>query len=223
MSEKNWVVYLVRCSDNSLYCGTTNDLSNRLIGHNSGKGAKYTRSRRPVKLVGIGPEMTKNEALKLEYKIKRLPADKKLFELTGKENPQMTLKQDLKRLQNEIKNLEKSLNKLTKTLASVEKPKPRKARKLKPVVAEAPAADALAAETPAANAPRETATETAPTKMTATDQVLDIIKKAENGVDAPTLIKETEFKAQKVRNILTRIFKEGRVKRVGRGVYVVAG
>ena len=121
----------------------------------------------------------------------------------------MTLKQDLKKLQSEIKKLEKSLAKFTKATAAVQKPKPRKARKPKPVP--------VPAETP-----KETAPDTAPAKMTATDQVLDIIKKADNGVDAGTLIKETGFKDQKVRNILTRIFKEGRVKRVGRGVYMVA-
>jgi putative endonuclease len=85
MSAKKWVVYLVRCSDKSLYCGVSNDLKNRLIGHNSGKGARYTRSRRPVELVAIGPEMTKSEALKLEYRIKKLPAGKKMTELTAKE------------------------------------------------------------------------------------------------------------------------------------------
>ena len=71
MSEQKWVVYLVRCSDNSLYCGISNDIKNRLMEHNSGKGAKYTRSRRPVELVDISPEMTKSEALKLEYRIKQ--------------------------------------------------------------------------------------------------------------------------------------------------------
>jgi putative endonuclease len=49
--------------------------------HNSGTGAKYTKSRRPVELVGIGSEMTKSEALKLEYRIKQLPSDKKIAEL----------------------------------------------------------------------------------------------------------------------------------------------
>jgi putative endonuclease len=86
MNEKIWVVYLVRCSDNSLYCGISNDIRSRLIEHNSGKGARYTRSRGPVELVGIGSEMTKSEALKLEYRIKQLPADKKIAELTGKES-----------------------------------------------------------------------------------------------------------------------------------------
>ena len=86
MENKKCVVYLARCSDNSLYCGITNNLKNRLIEHNSGKGAKYTRSRRPVVLVGISPKMTKSEALSLEYRIKKLPADEKITELTWKED-----------------------------------------------------------------------------------------------------------------------------------------
>ena len=53
MTNQNdrWVVYLLRCSDDSLYCGVTNDLEKRIAAHNSGSGAKYTRSRRPVELV----------------------------------------------------------------------------------------------------------------------------------------------------------------------------
>jgi putative endonuclease len=86
MSNKKWVVYLVRCSDNSLYCGISSDIISRLIEHNSGKGAKYTRSRRPVELVGISPEMTKSDALKLEHKIKRVTADKKIAELTRRKS-----------------------------------------------------------------------------------------------------------------------------------------
>jgi len=81
MSSKKWVVYLVRCSDNSLYCGISSDLEKRLTEHNVGKGAKYTRSRRPVELVGVSPEMSKSDALKLENKIKRVAADQKLAEL----------------------------------------------------------------------------------------------------------------------------------------------
>ena len=81
MINKNWVVYLIRCSDNSLYCGISNDVKTRLIEHNSGRGARYTRSRRPVKLAGVSSEMTKSEALKLEYRIKQLPVDKKISEL----------------------------------------------------------------------------------------------------------------------------------------------
>ena len=86
MNNTKWVVYLVRCSDKSLYCGISNDFESRLIEHNSGKGAKYTRSGRPVELIAISPEMPKSEALKLEYRIKQLPADKKISILKREEN-----------------------------------------------------------------------------------------------------------------------------------------
>lgn len=81
MTNRKWVVYLLRCVDGSLYCGITNNLEKRLLKHNSGKGAKYTRSRTPVKLVGVSSEMTKNEALKLEYRLKRTPASDKMAAL----------------------------------------------------------------------------------------------------------------------------------------------
>ena len=81
-----WVVYLIRCPDESLYCGATNNLKKRLEAHNSGKGAKYTKFRRPVELVAASPEMTKSNALRLEYRAKQVPARKKHLELTKKEN-----------------------------------------------------------------------------------------------------------------------------------------
>jgi putative endonuclease len=64
-----------------LYCGVSNNIAKRVVEHNSGMGAKYTRSRRPVVLVVTSRDMTKGDALKLEYQIKRLPADKKIAEL----------------------------------------------------------------------------------------------------------------------------------------------
>ncbi len=79
--NKKWVVYLIRYSDESIYCGITNNLKNRLIAHNSGKGAKYTRSRKPVELVGASSAMTKSDALKLEYRVKHVPAGSKDYEL----------------------------------------------------------------------------------------------------------------------------------------------
>jgi len=123
-SNKKWVAYLVRCSDNSLYCGISNDLKSRLLDHNSGKGAKYTRSRRPVKLVGVSSELTKSEALKLEYKIKQLPADRKIAELTRKEE-ERTVEQDLKALEKSFKTLCKKVEKLTKTVEKAVKTKAR--------------------------------------------------------------------------------------------------
>ena len=82
MNKKDWVVYLVRCADESLYCGITNDIERRLVAHNSGKGAKYTKSRIPVEMAHVSSKMTKSEALKLERHIKKVPAGKKVFELT---------------------------------------------------------------------------------------------------------------------------------------------
>ena len=79
--HKNWVVYLVRCADNSLYCGISSNLSARLREHNAGQGAKYTKSHGPVELVAASSKMTKGDALKLEYQIKQLPAHKKIIEL----------------------------------------------------------------------------------------------------------------------------------------------
>lgn len=68
-----WTIYLVRCRDNSLYCGITNNLKKRLAAHNCGKGAKYiVPSRRPVTVVYSEKVTTKSAALKREIKIKRL-------------------------------------------------------------------------------------------------------------------------------------------------------
>lgn len=74
-----WVVYLLKCSDDTLYCGVTNDLDRRLHEHNhTKKGAKYTRTRRPVSLFKSFQVEDKSFALKLEYKIKQLSRDEKL-------------------------------------------------------------------------------------------------------------------------------------------------
>jgi putative endonuclease len=65
-------VYFVRCRDNSLYCGYTNDLEKRIEIHNAGKGAKYTRKRLPVKLVYFEEFESKSKAMKREYELKQL-------------------------------------------------------------------------------------------------------------------------------------------------------
>ncbi len=75
---KNWSVYLLKCSDNSLYCGVTNDIDYRLIKHNEGTASKYTRARLPVELAAVRNNLTKSEAHKIEYWIKKLPAGKKI-------------------------------------------------------------------------------------------------------------------------------------------------
>jgi len=75
--DRDWKVYLIRCADNSLYCGITRDLNARIATHNAGKGAKYTKSRLPVTLVSASYVMSKSDALKLEHHIKKQPAHKK--------------------------------------------------------------------------------------------------------------------------------------------------
>ena len=64
--------YIVKCSDGTLYTGWTNNLQKRIEDHNTGKGAKYTKSRRPVALVYYETFATKEEAMKREYAIKCL-------------------------------------------------------------------------------------------------------------------------------------------------------
>lgn len=77
MNSKCWYVYLLRCSDDSLYCGITNDLEKRTSKHNHGKGAKYTRSRLPVVLVWYEVVKNKSLALKREIEIKKLTKSEK--------------------------------------------------------------------------------------------------------------------------------------------------
>ena len=68
-----WVCYLLRCADDTLYCGITNDLEKRLLAHNAGEGAKYTRGRTPVAVVYSESCTDKSAALKRELQIKRMP------------------------------------------------------------------------------------------------------------------------------------------------------
>ena len=72
-----WWVYVLRCSDGSLYCGISNDVERRLRVHNAGKGSRYVRSRRPARLVFRLAFPTKSKALKAEYRFKRLPKKQK--------------------------------------------------------------------------------------------------------------------------------------------------
>ena len=69
--------YIVKCSDGTLYTGWTNDLEKRVSAHNSGKGAKYTKNRRPVALVYYEEFCTKEEAMHREYEIKQMTRQKK--------------------------------------------------------------------------------------------------------------------------------------------------
>ena len=73
-----WFVYMLRCGDGSLYTGYTDDVERRLAVHQSGKGAKYTRSHQPVALAYQEEWPTRSEALKREAAIKKLTRQQKL-------------------------------------------------------------------------------------------------------------------------------------------------
>jgi len=73
-----WYVYLLQCADGSLYTGITNDIKARVAKHNSGKGAKYTRGRTPVKLKAHFPYKNRSEASKAEYTFKQLRKSEKM-------------------------------------------------------------------------------------------------------------------------------------------------
>ena len=79
---RTWYVYILRCSDGSLYTGITTDLTRRTREHNDGTASRYTRSRRPVKLVYQERKRSQSSALKREAAIKKLARRQKLA-LTG--------------------------------------------------------------------------------------------------------------------------------------------
>ena len=71
-------VYILKCADDTLYCGWTTDPEARLRAHNSGRGAKYTRSRLPVEMVYLEEFEDKHEALSREWHIKRMSREEKM-------------------------------------------------------------------------------------------------------------------------------------------------
>ena len=82
--KTNYYIYILECADNTLYTGYTNDLENRLKAHNEGKGAKYTKSRLPVKLVYSETFDDKKEAMSREWFIKhRMTREEKVKLIKG--------------------------------------------------------------------------------------------------------------------------------------------
>lgn len=78
-------IYILRCADDTLYTGVTNDVIRRVTVHNSGKGAKYTRSRIPVNVVYQEEYSDKSAALRREYQIKRITREEKLKLIAGED------------------------------------------------------------------------------------------------------------------------------------------
>jgi putative endonuclease len=213
MDKRQWVVYLIQCSDESLYCGITNNLKNRLAAHNLGRGAKYTRSRRPVELVGASSKMTKSDALKLEYRVKQVPASKKNFELTKEENkmPKNLLK-DLRAVNKDLKTLSKKVDKIIVAVGKVEKPK-AKATKAKPAKKTAPKTKPV--KKVAAKKPAAKKTE----KLSAADTILGIIKRHKKGIEVDVLKKKAGLSNQIIYNTVSRLRKQGKIKSKRKGFY----
>lgn len=85
--ERMNYTYIIECRDKSLYTGWTTDIGKRIAAHNAGKGAKYTKSRRPVKLLYIEEHETKSDAMKREYAIKRMTRQEKLAMIENGNSP----------------------------------------------------------------------------------------------------------------------------------------
>ena len=214
IGDRNWVVYLLRCADRSLYCGVTNDLSKRLQAHNKGIGAKYTRSRRPVDLVGICEGMTRRGALQLEHRIKKLPATRKLKLLkNGKEIIRMATNAKITK---EIKSIAAGIQKVVKKIEALAASMGSGAQ---------PAAQLKAPKKPAKRAPKK---KTLPSKKVAkvntgaesvTQTVLELIKNAPDGISSASLIEASGFDKRQINNATFRLKKAGLVKSEKRGVY----
>lgn len=80
-AEQVWYLYLIECDDGSLYTGITTDVERRYAQHVAGKGARYTRMKKPVRLVGFREYGSRSEASKAEYSTKSLPKGLKIASL----------------------------------------------------------------------------------------------------------------------------------------------
>jgi predicted Rossmann fold nucleotide-binding protein DprA/Smf involved in DNA uptake len=118
-----------------------------------------------------------------------------------KEN-KMTITKDLQTVSKELTKLVKQIENLTAALGKAEKPKTKSVK------------TTTKAKTVTKKAPVKTA------KITDTDKVLAIIKRSKKGVDTATLMKKTGFDQKKVRNMLNRTYKQGKITRVEKGIYV---
>lgn len=82
--EQKWYVYILRCADDTLYTGITNDIERRLKAHNAGTASKYTRSHRPVAIVYQVEVGSKGDALRRELQIKAMSRQQKIALLNNK-------------------------------------------------------------------------------------------------------------------------------------------
>jgi hypothetical protein len=134
----------------------------------------------------------------------------------------MTMKTELTAMKKDLTAISKKLEKLLTAVEKSEKATVTKASKPKSVKAQpakkAPKAKAVKA-TPAKMAPKAPAKKKA-VRVTATDEILKIINRSKKGVNTSALMEKTGFNQKKVTNILNRTFKQGKIKRVDKGIYV---
>ncbi len=83
MTSNIWSIYLLKCSDGSIYAGISNNVDKRIIKHNTGKGSRYVAARLPAKLLFQKEIGTKSEAAKEEYRVKQLSRAEKLNYIKG--------------------------------------------------------------------------------------------------------------------------------------------
>jgi predicted GIY-YIG superfamily endonuclease len=195
-----------------------------LEAHNSGKGAKYTRFRRLVELVAVSYEMTKSDALRLEYRVKQVPAGKKYLELTkGEEKMTMNLKKELQAVNREIKALSKKVDRMIVTVGKLEKPKVVKTKPVKKTAAKAkPVKKVAAKKAPVKKVAVKKPAAKKPVKLTAADTVFGFIKRYRKGVNISTLMEKTGFNKRKIYDNAKVLKKRGKIKSAGIGVYVKA-
>jgi putative endonuclease len=189
-------------------------LKKRLDAHNLGKGAKYTRSRTPVELLGTSFEMNKSDVIKLEHRVKMTPANRKRIKLeNGKAHPEMENTQILQEIQKELQSVVKSIQQLSDSVGTIVNSVERLAQ---------------------ADSPKDTKAKRAPTRkkvvvkngvvekikrIPATKIVYDTIQNSAQGVDTASLMKATGFNQRKIHNITFRLKKQGRIKSGERGLY----
>lgn len=77
-AERQWYLYLLECTGGSIYTGITTDVARRFAQHQAGKGAKYTRSRKPLRILGQMSFPSKSDALKAELATKRMTSAQKI-------------------------------------------------------------------------------------------------------------------------------------------------
>lgn len=92
MTHRRWNLYIAECADGSYYTGIAKDVEKRIEAHNSGKGAKYTATHGPVRLVFQEPQANYSAALRRECQVKTLPKERKVQFVQGRKLKKPTKK-----------------------------------------------------------------------------------------------------------------------------------